>query len=66
MRDQHKFSRPELIAYAYHKAILDRDEATELLRVQYQSIIDSGGRIGTDLKLAITYLGYKAFHEKYR
>lgn len=58
-----QFSRPELIAFAYHKGILDRDDATDLLRIQHRNMIGSEEKIGTDLKMAVTYLGYKTYLE---
>lgn len=64
MRDQHKFSRPELIALAYCKGILDRNEAMDLLKTEYLHSITTGRGIRTDLKLAVTYLGYKTYGER--
>lgn len=60
----YKFSRPELIALAYHKDILNSEQATELLRTQYRMTADRGEKSETDLKMAVTYLGYRRYHDK--
>ncbi len=60
---EHKHSRPKLIAYAYSLDVISKDEAIELLRNQYSLQIENNMKTGTDLKMAVTYIGFKEYNK---
>ena len=58
---EHKYSRPRLIAYVHHIDIIDIEKAKELLKAQYEFQISEKGETDTNLRMAVTYLGYKSY-----
>ena len=60
---ERKYSRPKLIAYAHHLDIIDIKEAKELLKAQYEFQISEKGETDTNLRMAVTYLGYKLYRK---